>query len=140
MLEQMAMCALRVAKDGDVGSFNIYATTFTSVSHQIRYSVCPLHDSNIPMKEEAAYSITIQLCDPAGNNMSSPPTVVHALRVTQTSSNTPIELYDTRNANPDFDFRYDSSLIGYGLLRDRNEQTELHRRRGSEYAHRQDLP
>jgi hypothetical protein len=45
--------------------------------------------------------------------MSSPSIVVHAVSVTKTSSNTPIELDDTGNANPDFDFRYDPSLMGY---------------------------
>jgi hypothetical protein len=32
---------------------------------------------------------------------------------TRTSTNTPMELDDTGNANPDFDFRYDSGLNGY---------------------------
>lgn len=103
------------ANDGDVpaGSFNTYATTFTPLSHQITYQICPLYDSNVAKKSGAAYPIKIQLCDSAGNNMSSPSNVVHAVSVTKTSSNTPIELDDTGNANPDFDFRYDSSLIGY---------------------------
>jgi hypothetical protein len=103
------------ANDGDVpaGSFNTYATTFTPLSHQITYQICPLYDPNIAKKSGAAYPIKLQLCDSAGNNISSPSIVVHAVSVTKTSSNTPIELDDTGNANPDFDFRYDSSLIGY---------------------------
>ena len=39
--------------------------------------------------------------------------MVHAVSVTLTSTNTPVQFDDTGNANPDFDFRYDSSLGGY---------------------------
>jgi hypothetical protein len=91
----------------------IYGTTFTPISHQISYHVCPLYDPDMAKKSGSAYPVKIQLCDSAGNNMSSASILVHAVSVTKTSSNTPLELDDTGNANPDFDFRYDSSLNGY---------------------------
>lgn len=55
----------------------------------------------------------IQVSTPIVTIMSSPSIVVHAVSVTKTSSNNPVELDDTGNANPDFDFRYDASLMGY---------------------------
>jgi hypothetical protein len=101
------------ADDGPLGELNVYGTTFTPASHQISYQICPLYDSNVAKKSGSAYPIKLQLCDSAGNNMSSSGIVVHAVSVTRTSTNTPMELDDTGNANPDFDFRYDSTLDGY---------------------------
>ena len=101
------------ADDGPLNELNVYGTTFTPISHQISYQICPLYDSNVAKKSGSAYPIRIQLCDSAGNNMSSASIVVHAVSVTKTSTNTPMELDDTGNANPDFDFRYDSTLDGY---------------------------
>jgi hypothetical protein len=101
------------ADDGTNDELNVYGTTFTPVSHQISYQICPLYDSNIAKKSGSAYPIKIQLCDSAGNNLSSPSIVVHAVGVIKTGSNTPLEFDDTGNANPDFDFRFDSTLDGY---------------------------
>jgi len=101
------------ANDGSLGDDNIHATTFTPQSHQISFQICPLYDPNVVKKSGSAYPIKIQLCDSAGNNLSSPSIVVHAEGVTKTGSNTPMEFDDTGNANPDFDFRYDSTLNGY---------------------------
>lgn len=103
------------ANDGDTpaASNNTYATTFTPISHQISYQICPLYDPKVAKKSGSAYPIKIQLCDSAGNNMSSPSIAVHAVSVTRTSTNTPAILDDTGNANPDFDFRYDSALDAY---------------------------
>jgi len=77
------------------------------------YKVCPLYDSTSAKKSGSAYPIKIQLCDDNGNNLSSPSIVVHAVGVMLTSTNAPVRFDDTGNANPDFDFRYDSSLAGY---------------------------
>src|SRR5262249_40320186 len=77
------------------------------------YQICPLYDSNVAKNSGSAYPIKIQLCDTNANNLSSSSIVVHAVSVTQTSTDTPATLNDTGNANPDLDFRYDSTLNGY---------------------------
>ena len=100
------------ANDGISGDENIHATTFTPI-HPASYNICPLYDANVAKKSGSAYPIKIQLCDSAGNNLSSPSIVVHAVGVTRTSTNTPAVLDDTGNANPDMDFRYDATLAGY---------------------------
>ncbi|HET9741964.1 MAG TPA: HYR domain-containing protein [Terriglobales bacterium] len=77
------------------------------------YQICLLYDQNVTKKSGSAYPIKLQLCDADGGNLSSSSITVHAIGVTQISSNTPVTLDDTGNANPDLDFRYDSTLAGY---------------------------
>jgi hypothetical protein len=100
------------ANDGVAGDENIHATTFTPI-RPVLYQICPLYDSNAAKKTGSAYPIKIQLCDASGTNLSSSSITLHAVSVTRISTNTPTVLDDTGNANPDFDFRYDSSLEGY---------------------------
>jgi hypothetical protein len=101
------------ADDGPLAELNIYGTTFTPISNQVSYHICPLYDQNVAKKSGSAYPIKLQLCDASGNNLSSSSVLVHAVSVARISSNTPTVLDDTGNANPDFDFRYDASLAGY---------------------------
>jgi hypothetical protein len=98
---------------GAAGDEDIQATTFTPIAQQIPYHVCALYDSAVARKSGAAYPIKLQLCDAVGQNLSSASIVVHAISVTQVSSNTPAALDDTGNANPDSDFRYDPTVSGY---------------------------
>jgi len=101
------------ANSGLTGDENIHATTFTPVPRQVSYQVCPLYDPNVARKSGAAYPIKLQLCDGVGNNLSDASITVNAVGVTRVNNNTPATLDDTGNANPDFDFRYDSALAGY---------------------------
>jgi hypothetical protein len=125
------------ANDGQLGDYNVYATTFTPAGV---YHVCLLYDPMVAKKAGSTYSIKLQLCDSSGNSLSSPAIVLHAVSVTRTSNSAPGPLDDTGNANPDFDFRYDASLQGYifnlslkvpgrAVFHNRNLQLELHRRR-----------
>jgi Tol biopolymer transport system component len=100
------------ANDGAAGDENIHATTFTPIRPAL-YQICPLYDSNVAKKAGSAYPIKIQLCDASGTNLSSSSIMLHAVSVVRTSTNTPTVFDDTGDANPDFDFRYDSSLGGY---------------------------
>jgi hypothetical protein len=100
------------SNDGAGGDENIYATTFTPI-RPATYSICPLYDSSVARKGGAAYPIKVRLCDAGGNNLSSSSIVVHAVSVTQVSTNAPEVLDDTGNSNPGFDFRYDATLAGY---------------------------
>jgi hypothetical protein len=96
---------------------NIYARTFTLPQQPPpvpSYQVCLLYDPLMARKSGTTYPIKLQLCDSNGQNLSSPSIVLHAISVTQASTNAPGPLDDTGNANPDFDFRYDATLGGTG--------------------------
>jgi hypothetical protein len=80
-------------------------------------NVCLLYDPNRSVKKGAAFPIKLEVCDVAGHNLSSPSIVVHAVSVTMVSTNAPGALEDSGNANPDFDFRFDSTLgVGGGYI------------------------
>jgi hypothetical protein len=102
------------ANDGAAGDQNIYATTFTPI-RPATYQVCPLYDGTVARKSGSAYPIKVQICDASGDNLSSSSIVLHAVSVTQVSTSVPATLDDTGNANPDLDFRYDSTLAGYAF-------------------------
>jgi hypothetical protein len=100
--------------------FDIFAQTF-SLPQDLplpdpdpSYQICLLYDPLVAKKSGSAYPIKLQLCDANGHNLSSPSIVLHAVSVTQASTNAPGPLDDTGNANPDFDFRYDATLGGTG--------------------------
>ena len=93
---------------------NIYARTFTLPAVTPSHQVCLLYDPLVAKKTGTTYPIRLQLCDANGQNLSSPSIVLHAVSVTQSSTNAPGPLDDTGNANPDFDFRYDATLGGNG--------------------------
>jgi hypothetical protein len=108
------------AADDEGGDLhNIYARTFTLSQPQplplpSSFQVCLLYDPLVARKSGTTYPIKLQLCDSNGQNLSSPSIAVHAVSVTQASTNAPGPLDDTGNANPDFDFRYDATLGGTG--------------------------
>jgi len=52
----------------------------------------------------------LQLCDSGGNDLSSSGLTVHAVSVTQVSTSISGTIEDSGNANPDNDFRFDSTL------------------------------
>jgi hypothetical protein len=93
---------------------NIYARTFSLPAVTPGFQVCLLYDPLVARKSGTTYPIKLQLCDSNGQNLSSPSVVLHAVSVTQASTNAPGPLDDTGNANPDFDFRYDATLGGTG--------------------------
>lgn len=103
--------------DSTVNSVTKVCSLVTSLSPfavvRPSYELRLLYDPNVAKKSGSAYPIKIQLSDPAGDNLSSPSIVVHAIGVTWTASNTPVVVDDTGNANPDLDFRFDSALNGY---------------------------
>jgi hypothetical protein len=84
-----------------------------SVSYTVGYQVCLGYDSSKARKSGSAYPIKLQLCDANGQNVSSASTVVHAVSVTQISTNAAGVLDDAGNSNPDFDFRYDAATASY---------------------------
>ncbi len=85
------------------------SATATS-SYSVGYAVQALYDQTRAVKQGACYPIKIQLNDANGVDVSSPGIVVHAASVTMASTSAPGALVDTGNANPDNDFRFDSTL------------------------------
>ena len=88
-------------------------THSANVTLVVSYNICLLYDATKSKKSGSTFPIKIQICDANGNNLSSPAITVQAQSVTMVSTNAPAPLDDSGDANPDFDFRYDSTLPGY---------------------------
>ena len=78
-----------------------------------QFRICPLYDQTRSVKAGATFPIKLELCDGNGNDLSSSSLTVHATAITKLStfSGTP---GSSGNANPDNNFRFDSSLGGTG--------------------------
>ena len=96
---------------GQLASFSFVA--LFERAPRATYVIERLYDSTKTKKSGSAYPIKVSLRNGAGQNVSSPSIVLHAVSVTQASTNAVGPLDDTGTANPDFDFRYDASLAGY---------------------------
>jgi hypothetical protein len=81
---------------------------------QQAYNVCLLCDSTKAAKGGSTIPIKLQLCDGSGNDLSSSSIALHAISITQISSSTSGPVEDSGNANPDYDFRFDSTLGSTG--------------------------
>ena len=88
-------------------------THSANVTLVVSYNICLLYDPSKSKKSGSTFPIKIQICDVNGNNLSSASIVVQAQSVTMKTTNAPAPLDDSGDANPDFDFRYDSTLPGY---------------------------
>lgn len=78
------------------------------------YNICVLYDQNKAHKAGSTIPIKFQLCDPAGNNLSSAAITVTAIGIMKTSDNAFGPVEDSGHANPDGNFRYDPALSGAG--------------------------
>jgi len=100
-------------------SGNLYSTTILGgssnngtvfrINQGAEYAVCVLYDQSKSVKSGAVFPIKLQLCDSSGNDLSSASIVVHATQVTALSGYAG-DPEAVGNANPDSDFRFDSSL------------------------------
>jgi len=89
------------------------AASPANVNYTVKFAVTVLFDQAKAARSGSTIPIKIRLIDATGANVSSASKVVHAISVTQTSSQASTVLDDAGNSNPDFDFRYDASLGGY---------------------------
>lgn len=80
----------------------------------VTYNTCPLYDQAKAVKSGATIPIKLQLCDANGSNLSLPSVLVTATAITRVSDNAPGLLEDAGDANPDNNFRYDSTLGATG--------------------------
>jgi len=79
------------------------------------YNVCLLYDPTKAAKSGSTIPIKLQLCDGSGGqDLSSSSITAHAVSITQVSSLISGAVQDSGNANPDNDFRFDSSLGNTG--------------------------
>jgi hypothetical protein len=85
------------------------AGSFTVTMSQ-PFQVCLLYDPTKAAQSGSTIPIKLQLCDVSGNNMSSSTIPLHASGVTKTSTSISGAVQSPGNANPDSDFRFDSSL------------------------------
>lgn len=74
------------------------------------YNLCLLYDPTKSVKSGSTLPIKLQLCDGSGADLSSSSITLHATSVTQTSTSISGTVEDPGNANPDNDFRFDSTL------------------------------
>jgi hypothetical protein len=117
-------CIGDVANGSNIDTSSVESKTFTvnanvsagpagvkPVQYQVVLpNVCLLYDPNRSVKKGATFPIKLQVCDVAGHNLSSPSIVVQAVSVTMLSGTKPGALEDSGNANPDYGFRFDSTL------------------------------
>jgi hypothetical protein len=108
-----------------VGSYDITVANFTFTTGMssnytiaqntaqngltVSYNLCPLYDPSKAVKSGAAYPIKLYVCNVNGVDVSSPGIVLNATRITQTAGFSG-QVEDAGNANPDSNFRYDSTL------------------------------
>jgi len=88
-------------------------TNSATAAYIVGYKVCLLYDPTKSVKAGATIPLKVQLCDANGANVSSSSLLLHATGLTQVDSSASATVVDTGNANPDSDFRYDSTLRGY---------------------------
>jgi hypothetical protein len=81
---------------------------------QRSYNVCLLYDSNKAVNGGGTIPIKLQLCDSSGNNLSSSALTLHATGLTMVSTSISGPVQDGGNANPDNNFRFDSTLGNTG--------------------------
>jgi hypothetical protein len=91
-------------------SDNVGNRTSLGVPYAVRYDVCPLYDQNRAVKTGATVPIRLELCDAAGNDVSSAGVTVTTTDPSLVSGTAAGALDVGSTANPDGDFRFDSSL------------------------------
>jgi Bacterial Ig-like domain (group 3)/Bacterial Ig-like domain (group 1) len=95
--------------DSNLNGTGAGSSTAIALTQQVQYGVCLLYDPTRAAHSGATYPLKLTLCDASGNDLSSSSIIVHATSVfmSSTNSGTPEA---TGNANPDSDFRFDSTL------------------------------
>lgn len=119
----VATCTGPVTSGSNIDTGAIGAKTFTvnaadnagntssqSVNYNVAYGACLLYDQTHAAKSGSTIPIKFQLCDAAGNDVSSPSTIVNAAQVVMVSTNASFTVDDAGNANPDNNFRFDGGL------------------------------
>lgn len=86
----------------------------STVTVNVTYGIVPLFDQSKAHKSGSTIPIKLQLVDANGNNLSGVGSTVHVVGLTLNSTAVTGTDYDSGNANPDNDFRFDPTLGGSG--------------------------
>ena len=121
-----ATCAGPVANGSNIDTASPGSANFTvnatdnvgnsasqSLTYSVAYGVIALYDQTKVHKSGSTIPIKIQIVDANGVNHSSSSVALQAITVGLVSMNSSGTPEDAGNANPDLNFRYDSSLEGY---------------------------
>jgi hypothetical protein len=85
----------------------------SAVSYKVTYNICALYDQAKAHKAGSVAPIKLQLCDSQNKNVSAANVVVNATGLTKKDSTASTTVIDAGNANPDNNFRYDTTIGGY---------------------------
>ncbi len=120
----VATCTGTVASGAGIDTASVGSKTFIvnaadkvgnvsppqSVTYTVAYNLCLLYDPTRSAQSGSTIPLKLQLCDASNSDVSSSSVVLHAVSLVQTSTNASGVILDSGNANPDNDFRFDSSL------------------------------
>jgi len=120
----VAVCSAPVASGSKIDTSSVGNKTFTvntidnvgnaaapdSINYSVAYNVCVLYDPTRSVQSGSTIPLKLQLCDINHTDVSSASIAVHATSLIQASSNASEIIQVSGNANPDNDFRYDSTL------------------------------
>lgn len=119
----VATCVGTVANGSNISTSPVGAKTFTvnatdvagnaaskTVNYNVGYGACLLYDPTHAAKSGSTIPVKFQLCDAAGNDVSSSAITVSAAQVVMVSTNASFTVDDAGNANPDNNFRFDGTL------------------------------
>jgi Big-like domain-containing protein len=80
-----------------------------NLTENVSYAICTLYDQTKSVQSGATFPIKLYLCDANGNDVSSSSILLHATQVTNVFGFSG-DVEAAGNANPDNDFRFDSTL------------------------------
>ena len=123
----LASCAGPVATGASLATSSVGVHNFTvnatdnvgnpsaqTIAYTVTYNVCLLYDPNKAKSSGSTFPIKLQVCDANNANVSLPGIVLTATGVNLVSTSAPGILDDAGNANPENNFRFDSTLGGTG--------------------------
>jgi hypothetical protein len=123
----LATCSAPVASGAQLDTSSVGRKTFLvsasdkagnqstrSVVYSVGYVVCVLYDQTKAVESGRTVPIKIELCDSNGVNVSDPSMTLTAIGLTQLSTNAPGALMAAGSANPDNNFRFDSTVATGG--------------------------
>jgi hypothetical protein len=85
-------------------------TAAASASYKVNYGLCVLYDPAKSHKAGSTVPVKLQLCDANGANVSTSNIVVNTFSLAKLDNSASGVVEDSGNANPDYNFRYDSTL------------------------------
>jgi hypothetical protein len=86
----------------------------TVSSRQALYHLCLLYDPSKAVNSGSTIPVKLELCDGSGNDLSSSRITLNATGITQSATSISGAVQSSGNANPDNNFRFDSTLGSTG--------------------------